>query len=77
MDPQVHDFASEIVPGTAHARSNVAYKNNGWNNIYPDQEKASLGQRKHQKRDIAERGMDPEVHGFVEEALPPLNTRIR
>jgi hypothetical protein len=33
--------------------------------------------KKHHKKDIAERGMDEEVHGFVWEALPPLNTRVR
>jgi hypothetical protein len=30
--------------------------------------------RKHHKKDVAERGMDEEVHGFVWHALPPLNT---
>jgi hypothetical protein len=31
----------------------------------------------HNKPDIAERGMDEEVHGFVWHALPPLNTWVR
>lgn len=31
----------------------------------------------HKKPDIAERGMDEEVHGFVKEYTPPLNTRVR
>jgi hypothetical protein len=29
------------------------------------------------KPDVAERGMDEEVHGFVVDSLPPLNTRVR
>jgi len=33
--------------------------------------------RKHKRPDIAERGMDEEVHGFVADSLPPLNTRER
>ena len=45
----------------------------GWND---------LGQRKHHRKhhkrpDVAERGMDEEVHGFVKEALPPLNIRVK
>jgi hypothetical protein len=38
-----------------------------------------FGQRKHRKhhRDIAERKMDEEVHGFVKSALPPLSERVR
>jgi hypothetical protein len=32
---------------------------------------------KHSKKDIAERGMDEEVHGFTTANLPPLNTRVR
>lgn len=31
----------------------------------------------HSKPDIAERGMDEEVHGFVTHNTPPLNTRVR
>jgi hypothetical protein len=45
----------------------------GWND---------LGQRKHHRKhhkrpDVAERGMDEEVHGFVTEALPPLNIKVK
>jgi hypothetical protein len=41
-----------------------------------------LAQRKHHKKqlkrpDVAERNMDEEVHGFVKEAIPPLNTSVR
>ena len=32
---------------------------------------------KHGKPDVAERGMDEEVHGLVWHALPPLNVRNR
>lgn len=43
---------------------------------------AELAQKKHHKKqhkrpDVAERGMDEEVHGFVKEAIPPLNTRVK
>ena len=33
--------------------------------------------KKHRKPDVAERGMDEEVHGFVSDTLPPLNTRVK
>lgn len=31
----------------------------------------------HKKPDLAERGMDEEVHNFVTDSLPPLNTRVK
>lgn len=43
--------------------------------------KPTFGERKNayrrNKRDVGERGMDEDVHGFVYEAIPPLNTRER
>jgi hypothetical protein len=31
----------------------------------------------HGKPDVAERGMEEEVHHFVSDSIPPLNTRLR
>jgi hypothetical protein len=49
---------------------------------FDDNQGWAMAQKKHHKKqhkrpDIAERGMDEEVHGFVKEAIPPLNTRVR
>lgn len=79
MDPEVHGFVEEALPPlNTRIRQDHAFKNNGWRNVYPE---ASFSQYRHHKphamRDIAERGMDPDVNGFVEEALPPLTTRQR
>ena len=76
MDPDVYHFVSDNLPPlTVNQRADVAYENNGYKNVYP-----AFSQRKHQHRTrdlethdvIAERGMDEEVHGFVEDALPPM-----
>lgn len=79
MDEEVHGFVADNVSGINeiyHSDSAPAY--NGGN---------TFSQHKHhhrdvtnvfkKKKDIAERGMDSDVHGFVWEALPPLNNRER
>ena len=75
MDEEVHGFTAEYTPGTPNARSDQAYQPNGNKNVYPTT--SSLHQHKHHKKDVAERGMDEEVHGFVNEAIPPINVRKR
>jgi hypothetical protein len=74
MDEEVHGFVSDALPPfDAKARASVAYKPNGWANVYPENA-SSFQQRRHHShhRDVAERGMDPDVNGFVEDAIPPL-----
>ena len=69
MDEEVHGFASDNVRGIAWGRQeDFPYGNNGNLNMY--------SQHKHKKHSkfphnpfIAERGMDEEVHGFVEDAI--------
>ena len=77
MDEEVHGFVVDALPPlNTRVRSTMPFIPNGsdakaW-------EGAALSERKHHKRpDVAERGMDEEVHGFVVDALPPLNTRVR
>ena len=81
MDEEVHEFVKEAIPPlNTRVRSTDPFVPNGsdesaW-------EGASFNQRRHHSRhhkrpDVAERGMDEEVHGFVVDSLPPLNTRVR
>ena len=77
VDGDVHAFAYDIVPAlNTWERNPHGYLPNG--SDPSAHEGAAFSQRKHHKRpDVAERGMDEEVHGFVSDALPPLNTRVR
>ena len=37
MDPDVHDFAVDAIPPlNTRVRQDVAYKNNGWKNVYDE-----------------------------------------
>merc|ERR1719247_936931 len=77
MDEEVHGFVWEALPPlNTRVRSTDPFIPNGSD---PSAIDPSFAQGKHHKskKDIAERGMDEEVHGFVWEALPPLNTRVR
>ena len=64
-------------PLNTRIRQDHAFKSNGWKNEYDEEDVPSFSQQRKHKKDIAERGMDEEVHDFVKEVLPPLNTRIR
>merc|ERR1711981_1265504 len=76
MDEEVHGFVWEALPPlNTRERSTEAFIPNGsdasaWDGAAFNQKKHH---HKHHKKDVAERGMDEEVHGFVWEALPPLN----
>jgi len=76
MDEEVHGFVWHALPPlNTFERSNDAFVPNGSD---PSAHDPSFAEKKHHhkhhKKDIAERGMDEEVHGFVWHALPPLNT---
>ena len=73
MEEEVHEFAKDNVPGTPYDRVDDAYANNGHLNVYP--KKASLHQRKHRQRDIAERKMDEEVYEFTKRNVNPINIK--
>lgn len=74
-DEEVHGFVKEYTPPLNEwTKSKDPFVPNGSD---PSAHDPSFAERKHHKRDVAERGMDEEVHGFVWEALPPLNTRVR
>jgi hypothetical protein len=80
MDEEVHGFVSDSLPPlTEWEHTRQPFIPNGSDASAFDG--AAFNQKKHHhkhhKKDIAERGMDEEVHGFVWEALPPLNTRVR
>lgn len=66
MDEEVHDFVKDNVPGTEWPRSEVDPGYNGNMNMYAQHKK----HHRHQARDVAERDMDEEVHGFVEDNVP-------
>jgi hypothetical protein len=79
MDEEVHGFASgNLPPLNTSVRSSDPFVPNGSD---PSSFDSSFSERKHHhkhhKKDVAERGMDEEVHGLVWHALPPLNTRVR
>lgn len=81
MDPKVFKFVSGNTPPlNTRVRSTLPFVPNGSDPKAWDpslSEKKHRHHKKHHKRDIAERGMDEDVHGFVWEAIPPLNTRER
>jgi len=79
MDAEVHGFtAHNTSPIAEERRSAKPHVPNGSD---PSAHDSSLHQSKsrhhhkkgHKTRDIAERGMDEEVHGFASSILPPLN----
>jgi len=85
MDPYVHGFVSGALKDhLSEPRSINPHLPNG-SDPKAFEGSATLSQKKHNKKhhkkhhkhDVAERGMDEEVHGFVKEAIPPLNTRVR
>jgi len=81
MDEQVFNFATDALPPlNTRQRSTLPFVPNGSD---PSAFKGSAfsegahHHKKHRKPDVAERGMDEEVHGFVSDTLPPLNTRVK
>lgn len=77
MDAEVHGFtAHNSSPVAEERRSGLPHVPNG--SDASAQDGGALHQRKSKKhhkkhhRDVAERGMDEEVHGFTKENLPPL-----
>jgi len=79
VEEEVHGFVKEYTsPIAEDVRSDKAHVPNGSD---PSAHGASLHQahsrkhhgKGHKTRDVAERGMEEEVHGFVTEYLPPLN----
>jgi len=83
MDEEVHGFVWHALPPlNTWERSDDAFVPNGSDPSAHDPsfaEKNHHGKHhhKHHKKDVAERGMDEEVHGFVWHAIPPLNVRNR
>ena len=77
MDEEVHGFCTDALPPlNTRVRSSMPFIPNG--SDAKAFQGSAFSERKHHKRpDIAERGMDEEVHGFCTDALPPLNTRVR
>jgi len=77
MDEEVHGFVKEYTPPLKEwVRSEDPFVPNGSDPSAIDPSFAEH-HKKHRKKDVAERGMDEEVHGFVSDTLPPLNTRVR
>ena len=72
MDEEVHGFAADNVPGIPYDRQTIPYGYNGNLNKYPEPKpkKKSLHQKHHKHRDIAERKMEEEVHGFAADNVP-------
>jgi len=79
MDEEVHGFCVDSLPPlNTRERSNMPFLPNGSNGQAFKGSAMSERKHHHHKRpDVAERGMDEEVHGFVTEALPPLNIRVK
>jgi hypothetical protein len=66
IDEEVHGFASanNMVLGIPHARRDTPYEYNGYKNQYPASFMVSAPKAKKVK-DIGEKNIDEEVHGFV------------
>ena len=84
MDEEVHGFVKEAIPPlNTRVRSEAPFVPNGSDEsafegaAFNAKKHHKKHHKRHHKRDVAERGMDEEVHGFVKEAIPPLNTRVR
>ena len=77
MDEEVHGFVWHALP-PLNVRNRETEGEHIPNGSDPSAFDPSFAERKHHhkyhKKDVAERGMDEEVHGFVWHALPPLNT---
>lgn len=85
-DPEVYGMAGEIVSAiNGQERPDSPWIDNGVNNVWPEpsndyafaEHRHKKNKHHHKKPDVAERGMDEEVHGFVWHAIPPLNTRVK
>lgn len=79
MDEEVHGFVKEYTPPLNEwTKSKQPFIPNGSD---PSAQDSSFAKKKHHRRhhkkDVAERGMDEEVHGLVWHAIPPLNTRVK
>ena len=83
MDEEVHGFVVDALPPlNTRVRSTMPFIPNGsdakaFEGAAFSEHKHKHHHKHHKKPDVAERGMDEEVHGFVVDALPPLNTRVR
>lgn len=82
MDEEVHNFVKEYTPPlNTRVRSTLPFVPNGSDPSAHSPESPAFAEGKHhhhhQKKDVAERGMDEEVHGFVSEYTPPINTRVK
>merc|ERR1719472_384414 len=72
MDEEVHGFVVDSLPPlNTRVRSTMPFIPNGSD---PSAHSPNFISK---RPDVAERGMDEEVHGFVVDSLPPLNTRER
>lgn len=77
MEEETHEFLKENLPPLKEwVRSEDPFVPNGSD---PSAQDPSFTQhhkkhhKKHHNKDIAERNMEEEVHGFVKEYTPPLN----
>ena len=79
MDEEVHGFCVDSLPPlNTRERSNMPFLPNGSNGqAFKGSAFSERKHHQHKRPDVAERGMDEEVHGFVSEALPPLNIRVK
>ena len=79
-EPYPTNGYKNVYPDVDHSQSGTSFAAEDFGGFdYSEAASGFLGQRKHRKhhRDIAERKMDTEVHGFVVSALPPLKERVR
>jgi hypothetical protein len=78
MDEEVHGFVWDALPPlNTRVRSTDPFIPNGSDPSAHDSFAENEHHKHHKKPDGGERGMDEDVHGFVKEAIPPLNTRVR
>jgi hypothetical protein len=85
MDEEVHGFVKEnVTPINQWSRSSDPFVPNGSDSSafegaadYGPAFASKKHHRKHHKKDVAERGMDEEVHGFVKENVVPVNQWTR
>lgn len=87
MDEEVHGLVWHAIPPlNTRVKSEDPFVPNGSDPSahspdLPENPDATLAEkkhhRKHKKKDVAERGMDEEVHGFVNEMVTPINVRLR
>jgi hypothetical protein len=77
MDEEVHGFVPDSLPPlTEWEHTHTAFVPNGSD---PSAHEASFAQHKHRhhkKPDIAERGVDGEIYGFVKEYTNPENEMV-